>query len=473
MVIDYQKLGFKCGLEIHQQLEGKKLFCSCVTLNSDKEPDVRFERRLRAVAGETGEIDIAARHEMEKGKKFIYEADSGDVCLVEMDEDPPHGLNRESLETTLKVALLLNAKIVDEIQIMRKTVIDGSNVSGFQRTALIAQDGFIETSKGKVKIPTICLEEEAAQKLEEGKDFVRYRLDRLGIPLIEIATDADIKNNEHAKEVAAHIGMVLRSVPGMKRGLGTIRQDVNVSIKDGARTEIKGFQDLKSIPKVIEYEIKRQLNATKLKQEVRKAEPDFTTSFLRPMPGADRLYPETDVRPVTIDKRYIEKLKKYLPKLLAHKEEDLEKKYKITKELAKELLGNEIFDALVKKFNKIEPQIIAHTLINIPKEIKTRFKEDISKLDKEHFEEVLDYLSSGKIAKEAIIDILIKRIRNEKIDLKKFAGISLKEIEKDIKKLIDGKKGLNIGAYMGILMGKYRGKVDGKKIMELLKKFVK
>ena len=259
----------------------------------------------------------------------------------------------------------------------------------------------------------------------------------------------------------------------MKRGLGTIRQDVNVSIKDGARTEIKGFQDLKSIPKVIEYEIKRQLNATKLKQEVRKAEPDFTTSFLRPMPGADRLYPETDVRPVTIDKGYIEKLKKDLPKLLAHKEEDLEKKYKITKELAKELLGNEIFEALVKKFNKIEPQIIAHTLINIPKEIKTRFKEDISKLDKEHFEEVLDYLNKGKIAKEAIIDLLIKKIKNEKVKLEEFTGVSLKEIEKDIKKLIDGKKGLNIGAYMGILMGKYRGKVDGKKIMELLKKFVK
>ncbi|MDP7476359.1 MAG: Glu-tRNA(Gln) amidotransferase subunit GatE [Candidatus Woesearchaeota archaeon] len=473
MEINYNNLGFKCGLEIHQQLEGKKLFCSCSTINSDKEPDVRFERRLRAVAGETGEIDIAAKHEMQKGKKFIYDADSNDTCLIEYDEQPPNELNKQALETTLKLALLLNAKIADEIQVMRKTVVDGSNVAGFQRTTLIATDGFIETSKGKVRIPIICLEEEAAQKLEDGKDFVRYRLDRLGIPLIEIATDADIKNNEHAKEVAAHIGMVLRSVPGMKRGLGTIRQDVNVSIKDGARTEIKGFQDLKSIPKVIEYEIKRQLNATKLKQEVRKAEPDFTTSFLRPMPGADRLYPETDVRPVTIDKGYIEKLKKDLPKLLAHKEEDLEKKYKITKELAKELLGNEIFEALVKKFNKIEPQIIAHTLINIPKEIKTRFKEDISKLDKEHFEEVLDYLNKGKIAKEAIIDLLIKKIKNEKVKLEEFTGVSLKEIEKDIKKLIDGKKGLNIGAYMGILMGKYRGKVDGKKIMELLKKFVK
>jgi len=475
MEMDYQKLGFKCGLEVHQQLEGKKLFCSCDTRNSDQEPDVKFERRLRAVAGETGEVDIAAKHEMQKGKKFIYEADSDDTCLVEYDEEPPHELNKQALETTIKIALMLNAKIVDEIQVMRKTVVDGSNVSGFQRTALVAQDGYIQTSLGQIKIPTICLEEEAAQKLEESNSHVRYKLDRLGIPLIEIATSADIKNNEHAKEVVAYIGMVLRSV-GVKRGLGTIRQDVNVSINKGARTEIKGFQDLRSIPKVIDHEINRQLNLIKqnkkLNKEVRKVEKDFTTSFLRPLPGAARLYPETDVKPVTIDKKYIEKFKKQLPKLLTHKEEDLEKKYKIAKDLAKELIGNDIFEALVKKYNKIEPQIIAHTLINIPKEINTRFKEDISKLDKEHFDEVLDYLNKGKIAKEAIIDLLVKKIKNEKIELEEFTGISIKEIEEDIKKLIDEKKGLNIGAYMGILMGKYRGKIDGKKIMELLKKYV-
>jgi Glu-tRNA(Gln) amidotransferase subunit E-like FAD-binding protein len=476
MGLDYQKLGFKCGLEIHQQLEGKKLFCSCDTRNSDAEPDVRFERRLRAVAGETGQVDIAAKHEMEKGKKFIYECDSNDTCMVEYDEEPPHELNKQALETTLKLALLLNAKIVDEIQVMRKTVVDGSNTSGFQRTALVAVDGFIDTSLGKIGIPTICLEEEAAQKIEDGKDFVRYRLDRLGIPLIEIATNSDIKNNEHAKEVAAYLGMVLRSV-GVKRGLGTIRQDVNVSIKDGARTEIKGFQDLKSISKVIDYEIHRQLNAIKqnkkLKEEVRKAEPDFTTSFLRPMPGADRLYPETDVLTVKLDQKYIENLKKQLPKLLTHKEEELEKKYKITKELARELVHSDTFEALVKKFNKLEPITIANTLINIPKEIKTRFKHDISKLKHEDFEEVLDYLSKKKIAKEALIDLLIKKIKNEKIKLEEFAAISEKAIEKEIKELLDKKKGLNIGAYMGILMGKYRGKVDGKKIMELLKKYAK
>src|SRR3989339_227716 len=152
MELNYQTLGFKCGLEVHQQLEGKKLFCNCPTLNSGKEADVRFERRLRAVAGETGEIDVAALHEMQKGKKFIYEANSEDTCLVEYDEEPPYPISKDALETTLKVALLLNAKIIDEIQIMRKTVIDGSNVSGFQRTALVAVDGFIETSKGKVGI---------------------------------------------------------------------------------------------------------------------------------------------------------------------------------------------------------------------------------------------------------------------------------------------------------------------------------
>jgi len=270
--------------------------------------------------------------------------------------------------------------------------------------------------------------------------------------------------------------MVLRSV-GVKRGLGTIRQDVNVSIKDGARTEIKGFQDLRSIPKVIEYEINRQLNAInqnkKLNEEVRKAEPDFTTSFLRPMPGADRLYPETDVVHVKVEKNYVENLKKQLPKLLAHKEDELEKKYKITKELAKELIHNDIFEALIKKFSKIEPMTIAHTLVNIPKEIKTRFKEDISKLKNEDFEEVLDYLSKEMIAKEAIIDLLIKKIKNEKIKLEEFAGVSEQILEKEIKELLDKKKGLNIGAYMGILMGKYRGKVDGKKIMEILKNLLK
>ena len=477
MQINYQELGFKCGLEIHQQLEGKKLFCECPTLNSDKEADMKVERKLRAVAGETGEFDVAAEFEMSKNRKFLYESNSEDTCLVEYDEEPPHLLSKQALETTINVALLLNAKIVDEIQVMRKTVVDGSNVSGFQRTALVAMGGFIETSLGKVKIPVICLEEEAAQKLEEGKDFVRYKLDRLGIPLIEIATSAEIKNPEHAKEVAGHIGMVLRSVENVKRGLGTIRQDVNISIDGGARTEVKGFQDLRSIPKIIEYEVRRQtklINEGKnLVPEVRKAEADFTTSFLRPLPGAARLYPETDVLPAKVDKNYLNKLRKNLPKLLTEKVDEFARKYRISNDLAKELIENKLFEVFVKRFSKIEPVAIANALINIPKEIKTRFNLDSSKLNDNDFEEILNYLNQEKIAKEAVIDLLIKKIKNEKIYLSNFETVSEKELENEIKKIIQEKPNLNISAYMGLVMAKHRGKVDGKKVMEMLKKYVK
>lgn len=465
---NYQELGFRCGLECHQQLEGKKLFCDCPTLNSDKEADIKVERRLRAVAGETGDIDIAAEFEMSKKKKFLYESNSEDTCLVEYDEEPPHEMNKNALETTLKIALLLNAKIVDEIQVMRKTVVDGSNVSGFQRTALVAMDGFVESSLGMVKIPTICLEEEAAQKLEEGNDFVKYKLDRLGIPLIEIATDSSIKSPEHAKEVASHIGMILRSVENVKRGLGTIRQDVNISIEEGARTEIKGFQDLRSIPKVIEYEVKRQLDAIKqgkkLAKEVRKAEPDFTTSFLRPLPGAARLYPETDVLPVKIDKKHIEELRKKLPKLLSEKLDEFAKRYNISKEIAKELIDNADFEYLKQKFQNKDTMSIVRTLINTPKGVK-------AKLNVEDFEEVLSYYYDKKIAKEAIIDLLEKKASGEKVKIS-FEAISEEQLEKEIRQIIREKPGLSESAYMGLAMAKFRGKVDGRKVMEMVKKYI-
>ena len=474
-MLNYKELGFKCGIEIHQQLEGKKLFCSCPTINTDEKPDFEVKRKLRAVAGETGEVDKAAKHEMQKSREFIYVGNSKDVCNVELDDEPPHPINQHALQTALEVALLLKAKIVNEIQVMRKTVVDGSNVSGFQRTALIATDGCIKTSKGKVTIPIICLEEEAAQKLKETKDYVKYKLDRLGIPLIEIGTDASIKNPEHAKEVASYLGMVLRSTEKVKRGIGTIRQDVNVSIKGGARTEIKGFQELRAMPKVIEYEIDRQLSelkeGKKIEESVRKAEPNMTTSFLRPMPGSARLYPETDIPPVKITKEVLSKIK--LPELITEKSVKLEKEYGIKPELAKELINNELFITCVKKYKDITPQFIAHTLIEIPKELKSRLNLDINKIKDHDYDTVLSYLNEKKIEKSAVIELLADICRGKKIDLSKFKTVSKDNLENEIKQIVKKKPGLSHGAYMGIIMGKYRGKVDGKKVMEILKKIIR
>src|SRR3989344_4302824 len=238
--MNYQKLGFKCCVECHQQLECKKLFCSCPAIIKDDKPDFIVRRKLRASAGEKGAVDIAAKYEQKIGKEFIYNIYKDCTCLVELDDEPPHEVNKDALKIALQISMLLNARINDKIQFMRKVVIDGSNTSAFQRTALIAMDSYIETSKGRVNIPTICLEEEAAKIVEKTDVQVVYNLSRLGIPLLEIATDASIKDPEHAKEVSEKIGMILRSVDGIKRGLGTIRQDVNVSIENGTRVELKG-----------------------------------------------------------------------------------------------------------------------------------------------------------------------------------------------------------------------------------------
>jgi len=267
---DYKKLGLKCGIEIHQQLDTEKLFCSCPSEIRDDEPHLTIGRKLRAVAGEVGDIDPAALHEFLRDKEIIYQAYSDTNCLVELDEEPPHPLNEGALNIALEVSLLLNANPVDELQVMRKTVIDGSNTSGFQRTILVAMDGSIDTDSSRVRIPTICLEEDAARKISEEGNTTTYRLDRLGIPLIEIGTDPDIKSPEQARETAEKLGMILRATGKVKRGIGTIRQDLNVSIKGGQRIEAKGVQDLRLISKVVRLEVERQLMLIQVAKELKK-----------------------------------------------------------------------------------------------------------------------------------------------------------------------------------------------------------
>ncbi len=269
-MIDYDALGLKVGIEIHQQLDTKhKLFCYCPTIQRDvSESNFEFFRYLRLKKSEIGEEDRAAKEEVARSKKFIYKA-YDTTCLVEADEEPPRELNLEALKIAIQIAKMLNMEFVDEVHVMRKIVIDGSNTTGFQRTALVAFDGYIDAGD-RVRIATLCLEEEACRKIEDRGDSVIYSLDRLGIPLVEIGTYPDIKTPQQAKEVAAKLGMILRSTGKVKRGLGTIRQDVNISIRDGARVEIKGVQTLDILDKIVEYEVIRQINLLKIRDELKE-----------------------------------------------------------------------------------------------------------------------------------------------------------------------------------------------------------
>jgi glutamyl-tRNA(Gln) amidotransferase subunit E len=270
---DYAKLGLKVGIEIHQQLAtSTKLFCGCPPELFKEQPEITFLRRLRPTQSELGQVDPAAYFEFQKGIKMRYEANRKTSCLVEMDEEPPHALNMEAVEIVLTAALMMNAKPVDEVHVMRKTVIDGSNTTGFQRTCAIALDGWINVTGKVIPIQHASLEEDAARKTgdEEGGKTVRYRIDRLGIPLIEVATGPVIYSPIEAQEVAFAIGRILRDTGKAMRGLGTIRQDLNVSLPNGALVEIKGVQELDLISRVVEFEVQRQLNLIEISEELKK-----------------------------------------------------------------------------------------------------------------------------------------------------------------------------------------------------------
>ncbi|HDD56997.1 MAG TPA: Glu-tRNA(Gln) amidotransferase subunit GatE [Thermoplasmatales archaeon] len=615
--MDYGSIGFKAGLEIHQQLDTKKLFCNCPSKISDK-TDYSFYRFLRPTQSELGEVDKAAIMEMMKGKRFLYTASRDSTCLVEADEEPPHEVNREALDVALTVSILLNAEIVDEIQVMRKIVIDGSNTSGFQRTSLIALHGYAKD----VGIESIALEEDAARKIKEDSKTVNYGLDRLGIPLIEVATSADIRNPKHAREVAEYIGSLLQSTGKCKRGLGTIRQDLNISIREGSRVEIKGIQSLSGIEKVAEIEVFRQLDLIKIKkelesrgikkddienansievsdvlansdskivkkslsegkkalaiklpgfsgllkreysrlgkefavhariraglggiihsdelpgyginkdvfdvlkkklgieekdafaiflgrkdeiekaieavkeravdalygvpEEVRRALPDFTTEYMRPLPGAARMYPETDIPPVRITREKLELVKDNLPEKPEEKLERLKREYKLNEEQLVQLMQSgyvKEFESFAKRFPELKNTILRTFLNHFPELEKEGIA--IEEINEELLEGIFLSLNKGLFAKEGIPEIIKYLITHrdktieDAIDECGLKSIDKEEVRRfirdvieDRKEFVEKKRESAFAPLMGVIMKELRGKVDGKIISEILK----
>ncbi len=479
--MDYSTLGFKAGLEIHQQLDTPKLFSGAPSYLRNDTPHYTIQRKLHAVAGETGEVDVAAAHEATQDKVFQYEGYTDTISLVELDEEPPRPINEEALDTALHIALLLNCEIYPVTQVMRKTVIDGSNTSGFQRTVLIAHDGYIETSFGRVPIDTVCLEEDSARIVSKEKGKNVYRLDRLGIPLVEIATAPAMTNPEQVKEAALHLGDILRACK-VKRGIGTIRQDVNVSIKGHERVEIKGFQDPSMFVTTINHEIERQLVDIKEKKTegaVRNALPSGQTEYLRPMPGKARMYPETDLLLLRIGLERINRLKKSLPKL----------KHDIRAELKKKGLGDDLIGLVMDtprgldEFNTLlnviplDAPLVAKMITLWRTELSVKYKrsfEDIcSVLNERVLETILEKVKSKKLDAGDVRQVMARLVEGMSMgEATKIEKIDDNELEGEVRALIKQKPGLRPNAYMGLVMAQFKGKLDAKKAMELITKIV-
>ena len=473
--MNYKELGLKVGLEIHFQLDiDKKLFCNCSSAMKEKEPIAIVKRKLHPVASELGEIDVAAQFEYLRNRTFFYEVFKNESCLVELDEEPPHNPNEEALKVALQIAKLFNCKIPEQIFVMRKTVIDGSNTSGFQRTMIIGFDGYFEFKGKKIPITQICLEEDAAAIDKEENGNVYYKLNRLGIPLVEIDTGV-IEGFEpkEIEEIAYQIFLIASSTRKIRRQIGAIRQDVNVSISGGERVEIKGVQKLSLISKVIEKEVERQLELIKkgerIKKETRAAKEDGTTEFMRPLPGAERMYPETDVKPIKTE--YILKNLE-IPELLNKRIERYEKEYRLSKSLIESLLKTDyffFFEDLARNYPKIEPSVIANVLSSTLKEIERKEKVEI-KLTEERLIEFFDALNKGLVFKEAAYDILKKMNEGKSVEeAVKELGLTpltkeeiIKIIEETKKEVADKKR------FIGIVLSKVRGRANISEVMKLI-----
>ncbi len=621
-------VGVKVGLEIHQQLAtNKKLFCNCIPIESD-EYFIKFQRKLRASKSELGEFDPAVLFEKSKSKTIMYYANPQSSCLVEQDEEPPHELDEDARKISLIIASALKSNIFSEIYPMRKTVVDGSNTTGFQRTMLISQGGFYDVEGTKIGIQSICLEEDAAKILGEEGAIRKYGLERLGVPLVEIATDPfEVKPHE-IKKIALSLGRILRSTKKVKRGLGSIRQDVNVSIKEGGVViEVKGVQQLDQLEKVVEYEAKRQHGLLKISKELREKKwihdekedrKDITelfskckskiiqnsikknqkifavsfrnmagmfgyspyegirlgkdvaelvrffglggvfhsdelpnygieesdlenlkeflkinendgflilaipeekintivdqiilrikhiinegipidtrlatqtgeTKFLRPRPGAARMYPETDIPPILISKKELEDAGKNIPKSWNESIKELQTKYEINSQLAEQIFDSryiELFENIVEK-TKVNPTFVASilcsTITNLErsglnsnllqnKDIVKSFELlEVGKIAKESIEIIFENIMAGKAKtpEEAMKNTSIEAVNES--DLEKIIA----EIVEKNQEIIKNQKERAVGPLMGIAMKELRGKASGEMINNLLLKNIK
>lgn len=485
MALDYQKLGFKAGLEIHQQIEGGKLFCNCPGYLKSGKPDFIVKRKLHAVAGEMGEVDEAVQHEASLDKEFIYQGYNDNCCLVELDESPPYFINENALDEALKIALLLNCEIYPVSQVMRKMVIDGSNTSGFQRTVLVAHSGYVETLFGRVPIETICLEEDSARAgsggADEGDEKTKvWKLDRLGIPLIEIATSPVSVMPEQIKEAALKIGEVLRACK-VKRGIGTIRQDINVSIRGHERVEIKGFQEPSMMVETIDKEIERQfkdIKEGKVKGEVRGALPSGETKFNRPMAGKFRMYPETDLPLLRIGREKLNGLKKNLPKMRHEMREELKKKGLSDDMIRLILDGNlEEFELLLNVYEK-DANLIVKMIGLWRNEFASRMKKSFDEikeiLNEKVLEKILEELRDGDIDSSDVKEIMLRIVGGMSVEeALRVEKIDDNLLEEGISLILRENPGLKANAYMGLIIQKLGDGIDKRKAMEILNRIVK
>lgn len=296
---DYRAVGFKSGLEIHQQLlTSKKLFCRCPAGMYSDQYNAEILRHMRPTLSELGEYDGTALMEFKTRKEIIYRISRETVCTYEMDDTPPFEINDEALDIAFGLGMLYGSSMVDEVHIARKQYLDGSIPTGFQRTAIVCLDGRVPFKDRFIQVIQLSIEEDSCREVSDIGHRRTYLTDRLGMPLVETVTGPDMKTPKEVAEVAEILRRLARSTGKVRTGIGAARQDVNVSVTGGTRIEIKGVPRIPLIPLLTYNEAMRQWNLLRLRDELNRRGVTKET-FATVTTDVTRLLKKTRYQPIT------------------------------------------------------------------------------------------------------------------------------------------------------------------------------
>jgi len=372
----------KIGLEIHGYLDtNEKLFCSCKSIHGAKltKPNTNICPICTAQPG----------------------------CKPQLP-------NSSALNKIIQIALILNCKINNNLIFQRKHYSWPDLPKGYQNT-ISGTYAIPVGTKGNfedIKITEVHIEEDpAAWNPETGE--IDYN--RSGSPLVEIVTEPNFKNSEQVTQWLKQLLHTLSYVKAIDKTSG-IKADVNVSINNGKRVELKNINSIENIKNAIEIEIQRQSLLPKgiQEQETRTFNSEKQTTILmrtKEQAADYRFISDPDLPIIKLKPARVNKLKSSLPESPKEKLNKLIKKHKLDKKSAEVLTKNiDIVEFFEKVVEKINPQTavpwITTELLSVLNYNKKSLEDSGIEINVEHFIELLQLIEKKVITELKAKDIL-------------------------------------------------------------------
>jgi aspartyl-tRNA(Asn)/glutamyl-tRNA(Gln) amidotransferase subunit B len=311
---DMKKYQPTIGLEVHVQLKtNTKMFCGCLNEPEEKQPNLNV---CPICMGHPGTLPV---------------------------------INKEAIKNVIKTGLTLGCQIAKETWFERKNYFYPDLPKGYQisqNEAPLCKKGKLKINNRDIKINNIHLEEDTGKLIHSEKNGASLvDFNRAGIPLMELATEPDIRSAKEARKFCEELRLILRylGVSDADMEKGELRAEANISLREiesaslGTKVEIKNLNSFKAVERAIDYEIKRQAELLesneKIIHETRGWNENKQKTFsqrIKEVAEDYRYFPEPDLPPLKISKKEIEKIKAEIPELPDGRRKRFKKEYKIS-----------------------------------------------------------------------------------------------------------------------------------------------